>query len=620
MTRSLRHRGPDDMGVWVKPEAGVGMGHCRLAIIDLSPTGHQPMVSRDGHYVLCFNGEIYNFKELRKELEQSGCRFHGQSDTEVILKSCEAVGVEKTLERIEGMFAFALWDNRRRRMVLARDRVGIKPLYWGRFNHLFIFGSELKALRAHPGWQPEISRAAVTAYLRFLYVPAPLSIYEGVFKLEPGQYLTYDTDGTLTLSRYWDAKAMVCESATAPMDLSDGEAEERLDEVLRKAVARQMVSDVPLGTLLSGGIDSSAVTAIMQACSSRPVKTFSIGFNYLPGNEAPFAAEVAKHLGTDHTELYVDAEQARAVIPLLDTLYDEPFADSSGIPTFLLAKLARQQVRVALSGDGGDELFAGYRRYLRAVQFRRRYGRIPRWVASRASKLIRSVPSEVWESLWALAPSRLRPSCPADRMEVLASDLSRADWLQMYLRYVTSWDPSACMVTGSGGLRNDVWDPRLTEELPGFLECIQYIDFVTYLPDDILTKVDRATMAVGLEARVPLLDEKAVGFVWRLPRRMKLRHGITKWLLRRVLSRYVPTALFERPKMGFSIPLGMWLRGPLREWSESYLSASRLAESGLFRTEVIRLKWQQHLEGRGNMQDFIWPILMFQTWAERWKT
>ncbi len=617
MAASLAHRGPDDEGIWMDAEAETALIHRRLSIIDLSPAGHQPMVSADGRFVITYNGEVYSYQPIAAELAARGRKFRGYSDTEVILESFAANGVEPTLKRMIGMFAIALWDRRERTLTLIRDRLGIKPLYWAKFGKLFLFGSELKALRAHPGWVPRIDRNAVAAFMRHNYIPAPHTIYQGVHKLEPGTILTLPWQGEPQITRFWDARAMARDGTLHPLEGSDAELIEQLESLLQDAVGRRMIADVPLGAFLSGGVDSSTVVALMQAARSGKVRTFSIGFD-IPGyNEAPQAAAVARHLQTEHTELTVTSSQALNVIPRLPEWYDEPFADSSQIPTYLVSAMTRQHVTVALSGDGGDELFAGYNRYQLTQRFWRALSLLPASLRKGAAAALTAVSPDRWTSLLAALPSRLRPPQAGDKVHKLATVLKLDGADAIYRRLVSHWDPAEIMPQAHEpqSLLDDV---TLAKEFPDLLARMQFLDLVTYLPDDILTKVDRASMAVALEARVPLLDHRVVEFSWRLPCDAKVRGNTSKWLLRQVLYRHVPPALFERPKMGFGIPLGEWLRGPLRDWAEALLDERRLREAGLLDHAVVRRFWREHVDGRRNWQYLIWDVLMLEAWRERW--
>jgi asparagine synthase (glutamine-hydrolysing) len=614
MIDSLAHRGPDDHGVWSDAEAGIALTHRRLSIVDLSALGHQPMSSADGRFVITYNGEVYNFQELRRELEARGVSFRGHSDTEVMLEAFSAYGVTATIKRLIGMFALGIWDRRERTLMLVRDRLGIKPLYWGKFGGLFLFGSELKALRAYPDWQPRIDRAAVAAFMRLNYVPGPHSIYQGVHQLEPGSILTLPMNGEPRIEKYWDAREVARAGLSDPLHGTDAELTDQLETLLQDAVRRRMVADVPVGAFLSGGVDSSTIAALMQTANAGPVRTYSIGFD-LPGyNEADYAAAVAKHLGTDHTEMIVTPRQALDVIPRLPEFYDEPFADSSQIPTFLVSQMTRRHVTVALSGDGGDELFAGYNRYQFAATYWPKLQRVPGPLRHLLSSVLTGLSADQWTRLLAFAFSRNAPSQAGDKIYKLAAVLKLDDEAAMYRHLVSHWD-SAVLMPGAAEANGPPWNDALDG---GFTERMQLADILTYLPDDILTKVDRASMAVALEARVPLLDHRVVEFSWRLPGDAKLRNGTTKWLLRQVLYRHVPQGLIDRPKMGFGIPIGEWLRGPLRDWAEGLLSEQRLREAGLLDVRQVRRCWQEHLSGRHNRQYQLWNVLMLEAWRERW--
>ena len=617
MAASLSHRGPDDQGVWLDNAAGTGLIHRRLSIVDLSPAGHQPMVSANERFVISYNGEVYSHQPVARELAARGIKFRGHSDTEVILESVAADGIEATAAWMIGMFAIALWDRRERTLTLIRDRLGIKPLYWAQFGELFLFGSELKALRAHPGWTPHIDRNAVAAFMRHNYIPAPHTIYDGVHKLEPGSILTLSWKGEPRIKRFWDARALAREAIRSPLTGDDAELTGQLETLLQDAVSRRMIADVPLGAFLSGGIDSSTVVALMQNAGAGKVKTFSIGFDISGFDEAPFAAAVARHLQTEHTELVVTPQQARDVIPRLPEWYDEPFADSSQIPTYLVSAMTRQHVTVALSGDGGDELFAGYNRYQLTQRFWRTLSLIPHPMRRGIAAALQAVPPERWTSLASVLPGGLHVPQIGDKLHKAASVLELENADALYHRLVSHWEPTEIMPEANEP-RGILSDKALTKEFPDLLERMQFLDLVTYLPDDILTKVDRASMAVALEARVPLLDHRIVEFSWRLPRAAKIRHGKSKWILRQVLNRHVPSELVERPKMGFGIPLGDWLRGPLREWAEHLLSERRLREAGLLDHQLVRRYWQEHISGRRNWQYLLWDVLMLESWRERW--
>ena len=627
MTEQIHHRGPDAGGVWCQATNGIALGFRRLAILDLSPTGHQPMISASGRYVIVFNGEVYNFAEMRAELDARGATFRGTSDTEVMLAALEAWGLEKAVKRFNGMFAIALWDRQEKTLSLIRDRLGIKPLYYGWFGRTLLFGSELKALRAHPAFQAEIDRDALALYLRHNYVPAPHSIYKGVKKLPPGNYLTLhlgDAQKEGEITPFWSAREVVERGQAEPFRGSDQEAVEAFDSLLRRSIKLRMIADVPLGAFLSGGIDSSTVVAIMQSQSDIPVKTFSIGFNEFGYNEAHHAKAVAQHLGTDHTELYITPEETRDVIPLLPKLFDEPFADSSQIPTYLVSKLARQYVTVSLSGDGGDELLAGYNRYFMANKIWRRIGWLPFTTRKLISRAMLAVPSVAWNGIFKLA-GRLSADfrdfpIPDDKAQKLADLIAVPSIEAVYLDLVSFWKNPSSIVLGSEEPGTLLMDRSRWANVKTLTEQMMYLDLMTYLPDDILAKVDRASMGVSLEARAPFLDDhEVVEFVSHLPLHMKVRNGAGKWILRQVLYQYVPREMVERPKMGFGVPIDYWLRGPLLDWAEEYLSEDRLKREGFFDPAPIRQKLQEHVSGQRNWQYYLWDILMFQTWLEHAK-
>lgn len=620
MCEAISHRGPDSHGVWSNPEDRVVLGHRRLAIVDLSPQGQQPMTSKCGRYVVVFNGEIYNHAALRQEIGNDSWR--GHSDTETMLACFSRHGVRATLDRLVGMFAIAVWDRTTRRLILARDRVGEKPLYYGRLpSGDIVFGSELKALRAHPRWQAEIDRDALVQFMRHGYVPTPRSIYRGISKLAPGTMVTVaSTDAPEHVEAYWSATKVMLDGAADALKTTPEESVSGLERVLHSAIGQQMVADVPLGAFLSGGIDSSTVVALMQAQSSRPVRTFSIGFHEEGFNEAEHAKAVAAHLGTDHTELYVTAQQAMDVVPLLPSMYDEPFGDSSQIPTHLVSHLAKQHVTVALSGDAGDELFGGYSRYAITQRLWGKLSLIPLPLRRAIAGALRSLPETAWNRLAALGPGGLRGSNGYTRLGEKIHKGARAmcspAFDALYLELVSQWSDPASLVRGGTEPATVLTqaDPALAA-LTG-VPRMMALDLLTYLPDDILVKVDRAAMSVSLETRVPMLDHRVIEFAWRLPMEHKIRDGVSKWALRQVLYRHVPRALLERPKMGFGVPIDHWLRGPLREWAEALLEPRHLEAGGLLEPAPIRRAWAEHLQGVANRQHQLWNVLMFQAWKQ----
>ncbi|MEN1996226.1 MULTISPECIES: asparagine synthase (glutamine-hydrolyzing) [Stenotrophomonas] len=613
MGDALVHRGPDDSGVWADASAGIALAHRRLSILDLSPLGHQPMTSVDGRYVLAYNGEVYNFAELRAELEALGHGFRGHSDTEVLLAAITQWGFEETLQRSNGMFAIALWDRAERCLWLARDRVGKKPLYYGWAGETLVFGSELKALWQHPAFDNEVDRDALTLLLRLDYIPAPHCIHERCFKLMPGRVLRLDAEAVAAGAAahrpdqlqqpFWNARERMQQALAAPFTGNDAEAEERLDAVLRDAVALRMVADVPVGVFLSGGTDSSVVAALMQAQSSQAVHSFSIGFTGSGHDEAPLAKSLAQHLGCDHTELYVSGADALAVVPSLPAMFDEPFADASQVPTALVARLARQGVTVALSGDGGDELFFGYTRYQRAMRNWRLLGKVPaplrRWMASHSH-------------------TQGEASRTGGLAALLAESGARGIG-DVYRNRISRWRDPVAAVRGAqaAGSFYDLADPLHGAGSPA--DAMMLADFSTYLPDDLLCKVDRTSMAVSLEARAPLLDWRVAEFAWSLPMAMKQRDGVSKYLLKRVLGRYVPQDMVHRPKRGFGAPVSAWLKGDLRGWADELLDPARLAEEGVFNVEAVAPLWQQFKQGERKWHTHLWNVLMFQAWQAHWR-
>ena len=617
MIRTLAHRGPDGEGLWSDPQGGVALAHRRLAIIDLSPGGAQPMASGDGRFVITYNGEIYNYLELRTELEALGRKFRSQSDTEVMLEAFCQWGVEAGVKRLIGMFALALWDRRERALYLVRDRLGIKPLYWAKLGPVLLFGSEIKALRAHASWRGGVDRASLADYLRFAYVPGPATIFRDVNKLEPGHLLKLAAGGEPSVSAYWSALDVARAGiAQRRANMDDDEAVERLDALLRDAVKKRMIADVKLGAFLSGGVDSSTVVALMQAQSAARIKTFTIGFDERDYDEATNARAVAQHLGTDHTELKVTPAEAQEAIPTLADWYDEPFADSSQVPTLLVSRLTRRYVTVSLSGDGGDEAFAGYNRHVAAPGLLVRISALPMPLRRAAACAVMCLPPGAWERVLRLFLGARAPRHAGEQAHKAAALLDAPNAQEMYRRLVTQWRDVAALLDEPPPSRSPAFDDGASG-FSGMLDRMRALDTATYLPDDVLTKLDRASMAVALEGRVPLIDHRVIEFALTLPNRMLVRGGQGKWILRRVLDRYVPRALIDRPKTGFSLPIGDWLRGPLRGWAEELLSERALV-AGPIKPAPVRKLWADHLAGRRNAQHALWTILMYRLWEKRW--
>lgn len=627
MSDQIFMRGPDSSGIWIDSSNKIALGHRRLAVVELSEAGHQPMSSNSKRYVMTYNGEIYNNVEIRTELSKYGAKINwrGQSDTETLLAGFDVWGIKKTISRAEGMFAIAIWDKKTEQLILVRDRVGEKPLYYGwqgsGSKKVFIFGSELKALKKHPEFLNEIDRNALALYLRYSYVPAPYSIYKGIMKVEPGEIVTISPNkNSHSTEKYWSALDVINMGTESPFDDSFEEITDNLEKRLKKTISQQMMADVPLGAFLSGGIDSSLVVALMQAQSSRPIKTFTIGFNEAGFNEAEYAKSVASHLRTDHTELYVSSKDALDVIPKLPNLYCEPFADSSQIPTYLVSSLARQYVTVSLSGDGGDELFCGYNRYIFADKLWKNLKIMPISLRTFIEKTIKNIPSSGWNRSFKLldkiTPKKFNGVSWGDKLQKGAGVISSNNLPHLYHKLVSNWQDPSAVVINNHNYENILFENMMEFDGINDVQKMMTIDTTTYLPDDILVKVDRAAMGVSLETRVPFLDHNIVEFASKIPLSMKLKNGIGKLVLRDILYRHVPRELIERPKMGFGVPIAEWLRGPLKGWGEELLNESVLKSQGYFNSKILRKMWSEHLNGTRNWQSQLWAVLMFQAWLE----
>jgi len=623
MAESLLHRGPDHQGIWIDKDCKTGFAHARLSILDTSSAGHQPMPSFSGRFVICFNGEIYNHLELRKKLAASGhsISYKSQSDTETILTCFEVWGIKKTIRQTVGMFAFAVFDNKENKLVLGRDRFGEKPLYYGWQAGYFYFGSELKAIRKHPAFLPEMDHDALHQYMQYAYIPAPLSIYKGMQKLSPSHLLTIslnDLAGNMSLESYWSLADIAAEAQQSPFSGTDTDALNELERVLVQSVKGQQLSDVPIGAFLSGGIDSSMIVALMQSQSSRPVNTFTIGFKEDAYNEAKFASKVASYLGTNHNEIYVGANDIMDVIPSLPQLYDEPFADSSQLPTFLVSQLARKHVTVSLSGDSGDEIFGGYNRYMQAGRFNKYPGFLRKLIAKAILNFSPAQLNQAYHLFKPMLPGSLKSSNPGNHLVKIAAILSIDSNWDIYQKLVTIGSNNDILLSKTNFRPGSKEYFDFLPEDTDFASRMMLTDSLTYLPDDILCKVDRAAMGVSLETRVPFLDHRVAAFVWSLPLNLKIRDGKGKWLLRELLYKYVPKNLIERPKMGFGLPIDSWLRAPLKDWAESLLNEKELNDLGYINTQKVRAMWNDHLSGRKNLQYELWNILMFRAWQKHW--
>lgn len=619
MALRIQHRGPDGAGVWLNKTGDLALAHRRLAILDLTLAGHQPMISPCGRFTLIFNGEIYNHEHLRIELEAEGGHFdwRGHSDTETLLAALRHWGVEKSLKKLNGMFAFALWDDTTKALFLARDRMGEKPLYYGRNNNIFLFASELKSFKAHPNWKPQIDRNALSLFFRHNNIPSPWSIYKGIKKLPPAHFIIIKDDGKSITKPYcyWNLKE-IAENGISKHANNADDTINVFEDLLLDAVKSRMVADVPLGAFLSGGYDSSIVTALMQAQSTRPVKTFTIGFNEKGYNEAIYANAVAKHLGTDHTEFYIAPEEAMSVIPRLPEIWDEPFSDSSQIPALLVSEMARKYVTVGLSGDGGDELFCGYSRYLQGYQIWSVLHFFPGPLRQVIGSLMEIFPGRSLEYILSFLPDRFQIPHLADRMPKLGAIFKEKTKELFYQHMMSHWKSPDQFVIGSTEPASLFNKPGKIANVSDFREQMMYLDSMIYLPDDILVKMDRASMAVSFEARIPLLDHRVVEFAWQVPMSMKYRDGKGKWLLREVLYRYLPRKLMDRPKKGFSVPIDEWLKAPLRDWAESLLDEKRLREEGFLNPVLIQKILHEHVSGKRRWHYYLWDILMFQAWLD----
>ncbi len=626
MSRALKHRGPDDKGVWVDVKAGLALGHRRLTVLDLTKEGRQPMVSFGGRYCLIFNGEIYNFKKLRDELNKNNAAipWRGNSDTEVLLASIEFWGLETAVKKCIGMFAFALWDKEKKLLHLVRDRIGIKPLYYGWANDLFLFASELKPFHFHPDFEKEIDRNSLALLLQYNFIPAPFSIYKNVYKLQPGAILTLDSQKSgkqvPNLVSYWSLDQVVEKGLLNPFQESEAKIVEDLEKLLLDSVRLRLISDVPLGAFLSGGVDSSLIVALMQDLADHPVQTFTIGFSESEYNEAYEAKKIAQHLGTSHAELYVSPKQALDVIPKLPYLFDEPFADSSQVPMYLISEFTRGKVAVSLSGDGGDELFGGYNRYVWGNWAWSRIKKMPLWLRQLTANSIGCLSPLSWDRIFKnldfILPSSYKVPNPGYKLQKFIELLEKNTPKGLYAAMVSNWKEPADLVKDVTQIPDLIKGGKLWEKISDFKQQMMYMDTLSYLPDDILTKVDRASMGVGLEARVPMLDHRIVEFAWQIPMRINFKQGANKRILRKILYKYVPRNLVERPKMGFSIPIDEWLRGAMRDWAENLLSEERLLREGFLNPVPIRQKWNEHLSGKRNWQSSLWSVLMFQGWLE----
>lgn len=627
MTLAIKHRGPDDSGIWQDHSAGVFFGQQRLSIIDLSKAGHQPMQSHSGRFVLIYNGEIYNHLELRGELKKKNpfIKWRSNSDTETLLETIESWGIEKAIKKFEGMFAFCIWDKKNHCLTLARDRLGEKPLYYGwqgsGENKVFLFGSELKALKEHPEFDKKINQDAIALQLRYSYIPDPYSIYKNVYKLLPGHYIQL-SKRNLKQNDLPDPKIYWCLAKTAingssnQSNKSEEEIKNELENQLRLTVKKQMISDAPIGAFLSGGIDSSAVVSLMQSQSNTPINTFTIGFDDKDFNEAHYAKKIAKHLSTNHTEMYISSKEAINIVPKLSKIYDEPFSDSSQISTFLISQLTKQQVKVALTGDGGDELFCGYNRYIFGEKLWNVSRAIPASLRKVFSSGIQLVSQKNWDKILKYLPIINRYNNVGDKLYKVTRAFDAKTFYDFYQLLSSHWHKSNEVVINSKEPK--IFSNQLKQQLETLdkQQQMMILDFLTYLPGDILVKIDRASMASSIETRAPFLDHKLIEYVWKIPHRFKNKNGQGKWILKEILKQYVPKDLTERPKMGFGVPIGTWLRGPLKDWAENLLDEKTMQEEGFLNSKLVKKKWEEHISGIRNWQYDLWDVLMFQAWIK----
>jgi len=616
MVETLKHRGPDHQGIWIDEECGLALGHQRLSIIDLSEAGNQPMISRDSRYVISYNGEIYNASEMGNELKKTGIKFKGHADTEVLIEAFSHWGIRDTLKKLIGMFAFALWDRKKKELTLCRDRIGIKPLYWAEFGDSILFASEIKALKKHPGWDGQINHESVSNFFLYNYIPGPKTIFKKIRKLQPGTILTVSPHKIPSIEKYWSLEEVVRSSKRENLAITKKEAEEELEKLLNDSVSKRLVSDVPLGVLLSGGVDSSLVASLAQKNSERTIKTFTVGFSEDTHNEAPYSKKIAEHLQTDHNELYVNPKDVIAITPLLSSVYDEPFADSSQIPTLLISQFAKKEVTVSLSGDGGDEVFLGYNRHYWANFIWKIFGKIHKTPRKVISKIILLIPPIAWESFFRLFPKRVRPSQIGDKLHKVGKTIDSNNADEIYEKLISVCDVKDLPIKTTESITRNPMQDEISDLLPNFIERMSYKDTMTYLPDDILTKVDRASMSTSLENRVPLLDHRIMEFVWKLPLSIRMEHGKRKILLKKILSKSIPRKLINRPKAGFGVPLDSWLRGPLKEWAEGLIDENSLQHDEFLDSQKIQTLWKQHQSKRYNHQNQLWAVLMFRSWVQ----